>query len=172
LFFRERPARPLLFVKEKEVRKMTAERGIVERVEPGWAWVKTKRSSACENCDSRHHCLAQGGDQMVVKAQNTVRAKKGDEVELYLSAATKLKGTAIVYLLPVLGIFVGAFSAGPLSETLGLNPSLGMGIFTITGLVSAVFLMRYLADRMAARQTLNPLVKRVIRSARSMPAAR
>jgi sigma-E factor negative regulatory protein RseC len=151
---------------------MTAERGIVESVEAEWAWVKTKRSSACENCDSRHHCLAQGGDQMVVKAQNTVRAKKGDEVELYLSTATKLKGTAIVYLLPVLGLFVGAFSAGPLSEALGLNPSLGMVIFTITGLVSAVFLMRYLADRMAARQTLNPLVKRVIRSARSMPPAR
>jgi sigma-E factor negative regulatory protein RseC len=149
---------------------MSAERGIVERIEAEWAWVKTKRSSACENCDSRHHCLAQGGDQMVVKAQNTVRAKKGDEVELYLSTATKLKGTAIVYLLPVLGIFVGAFSAGALSEALGLNPSLGMVIFTITGFVSAVFLMRYLADRMAARQTLNPLVKRVIRSPRSMPA--
>jgi sigma-E factor negative regulatory protein RseC len=149
---------------------MSAERGIVERIEAEWAWVKTKRSSACENCDSRHHCLAQGGDQMVVKAQNTVRAKKGDEVELYLSTATKLKGTAIVYLLPVLGLFVGAFSAGPLSETLGLNPSLGMAIFTITGLVSAVFFMRYLADRMAARQSLNPLVKRVIRSARSTPA--
>ena len=148
---------------------MTAERGIVERVEPGWAWVKTKRSSACENCNSRHHCLTQGVDQMVVKAQNTVRAKKGDEVELYLSTATKLKGTAIVYLLPVLGIFVGAFSAGPLSGALGLNPSLGMVIFTITGIVSAVFLMRYLADRMAAKQTLTPLVKRVIRSTRSIP---
>ncbi|MEJ2730765.1 MAG: SoxR reducing system RseC family protein [Deltaproteobacteria bacterium] len=151
---------------------MTAERGIVERVEPGWAWVKTKRSSACENCNSRHHCLTQGGDQMVVKAQNTVRAKKGDEVELYLSTATKLKGTAIVYLLPVLGIFVGAFSAGPLSEALGLNPSLGMAVFTLTGLVLAVFLMRYLAKRMAARQKLTPLVKRVVRSARSIPAQR
>jgi sigma-E factor negative regulatory protein RseC len=149
---------------------MTVERGIVEKVEPGWAWVKTKRSSACASCGSRHHCLTQGADQMVVKAQNTAGAKKGDEVELFLSTKTKLKGTAIVYLLPVLGIFVGAFSAGPLSEALGLNPSLGMVIFTITGIVSAVFLMRYLADRMASRQTLSPLVKRVIKSARSMPA--
>ena len=149
---------------------MPAERGIVERVEPGWAWVKTKRSSACENCGSRHHCLTQGGDQMVVKAQNAARANEGDEVELYMSTATKLKGTAIVYLLPVAGLFVGAFSAGPLSGALGLNQSLGMVIFTITGLVSAVFVMRYLSDRMAARQTLNPQVKRVIRSARSMSA--
>jgi sigma-E factor negative regulatory protein RseC len=149
---------------------MTVERGIVEKVEPGWAWVKTKRSSACASCGSRQHCLTQGADQMVVKAQNTARAKKGDEVELYLSTKTKLKGTAIVYLIPVLGIFIGAFSATSLSGALGLNPSLGMVIFTITGLVSAVFLMRYLADRMATRQLLNPLVKRVIRSARSVPA--
>lgn len=151
---------------------MSAERGIVEKVEPGWAWVKTKRSSACASCDSRHHCLTQGSDQMVVKAQNTADAKKGDEVELYLSTKTKLTGTAIVYLIPVFGIFVGAFSANPLSEALGLNPSLGMALFTITGLVSAVFLMRYLANRMDSKQTLTPLVKRVVMSARSTPIKR
>ena len=151
---------------------MSAERGIVEKVEPGWAWVKTKRSSACSSCGSRHHCLTQGSDQMVVKAQNTARAKKGDEVELYLSSKTKLKGTAIVYLIPVFGIFIGAFTANPLSEALGLNSSVGMAVFTLTGLVLAVFLMRYLANRMDSKQALTPLVKRVVISARSTPIKR
>ena len=152
---------------------MSAERGIVENVEPGWAWVKTKRSSACASCNNRHHCsVVEGGDQMLVKAQNTVDAKKGDEVELYLSTKTKLKGTAIVYLLPVLGIFVGAFSANPLSQALGLNPSLGMAFFTLAGLVASVLLMRHLANRMTAKQALTPLVKRVIGSTRSMPIKR
>ena len=151
---------------------MPAERGIVENVEAGWAWVKTKRSSACSSCGSRHHCLTQGSDQMVVKAQNTAQAKKGDEVELYLSTKTKLTGTAIVYLIPVFGIFVGAFSANPLSAALGLNPSLGMALFTLTGLVLSVFLMRYLANRMDSKQALTPLVKRVVMSARSTPIKR
>ncbi len=151
---------------------MSAERGIVQNVEPGWAWVKTRRSSACASCDSRHHCLTQGGDQMLVKAQNTVQAKKGDEVELYLSSKTKLKGTAIVYLIPVFGIFVGAFTANPLSNALGLNPSVGMAVFTLTGLVLAVFLMRYLANRMDSKQALTPLVKRVVINARSTPTKR
>jgi sigma-E factor negative regulatory protein RseC len=151
---------------------MSAEHGIVEKVESGWAWVKTKRSSACASCASRHHCLTQGADQMLVKAQNTAQAKKGDEVELYLSTRTKLKGTAIVYLLPVFGILAGAFSASPLSKALGLNPSLGMAVFTLTGLVLAVFLMRYLANRMDANQALTPLVKRVIMSARTVPVER
>jgi len=152
---------------------MSAERGIVENVEPGWAWVKTKRSSACASCSSHHHCsMVEGGDRMVVKAQNTAQAKKGDEVELYLSTKTKLKGTAIVYLLPVFGVFVGAFSATPLSKALGLNPSLGMAVFTLTGLVIAVFLMRYLANRMDSNQALTPLVKRVIRNARTLPLER
>jgi sigma-E factor negative regulatory protein RseC len=109
---------------------------------------------------------------MVVKAQNSAQAKRGDEVELYLSTKTKFKSTAIVYLIPVLGIFVGAFSADPISKALGLNPSLGMVVFTLTGLVSAVFLMRYLANRMATKQALIPLVKRVIISARSAPIER
>lgn len=151
---------------------MSAERGIVERVEPGWAWVKTKRSSACADCASSHHCLIQGSDQMLVKAQNAIQAQKGDEVELYLSTTTKLKGTAIVYLIPVLGIFIGAFSANPLSEAIGLNPSLGMAVFTLTGLISAVFLMRFLANRMDVKHKLTPQVKRVIMRARSMPAGR
>jgi sigma-E factor negative regulatory protein RseC len=151
---------------------MSAERGTVEKVEAGWAWVKTKRSSACSSCASRSHCLTQGSDQMVVKAQNTAQAKKGDEVELYLSTKTKLKGTAIVYLVPVFGIFAGAFSANPLSAAIGMNPSLGMAVFTLTGLVLSVFLMRYLANRMDSKQALTPLVKRVVMSARSTPIKR
>jgi sigma-E factor negative regulatory protein RseC len=151
---------------------MSAERGIVEKVEAGWAWVKTKRSSACSSCASRSHCLTQGSDQMVVKARNIAQAKKGDEVELYLSTKTKLKSTAIVYLIPVFGIFVGAFSANPLSAAIGMNPSLGMALFTLTGLVLSVFLMRYLANRMDSKQALTPLVKRVVMSARSTPIKR
>jgi sigma-E factor negative regulatory protein RseC len=151
---------------------MSAERGVVEKVEAGFAWVKTKRSSACSSCGSRHHCLTQGSDQMVVKAQNTARAKKGDEVELYLSSKTKLKGTAIVYLIPVLGIFVGAFSANPLSTAIGLNPSVGMALFTISGLVASVWLMRYLANRMGSTDALTPVVKRVVFSARTTPIKR
>ena len=151
---------------------MSAERGTVEKIEADWAWVKTKRSSACSSCASRHHCLTQGGDQMLVKAQNTARAKKGDEVELYLSTKTKLKGTAIVYLIPVFGLFVGAFSADPLSKAVGMNPSLGMAVFTLAGLILSVFLMRYMANRMDSKQTLTPLVKRVIMTARSTPIKR
>ena len=151
---------------------MSAERGTVEKVEANWAWVKTKRSSACSSCASRHHCLTQGGDQMLVKAQNTARAKKGDEVELYLSTKTKLKGTAIVYLIPVVGIFVGAFSANPLSAAIGMNPSLGMAVFTLAGLILSVFMMRYMANRMDSKQALTPLVKRVTMAARSAPNKR
>ena len=152
---------------------MSAERGIVENVGHGWAWVKTKRSSACASCSSRHHCsMVEGGDQMLVKAQNTAKAKKGDEVELYLSTKTKLKCTAIVYLLLVFGIFLGAFSANLLSDAMGFNPSLGMVLFTLAGLVSAVFFMRYLANRMASKQALTLLVKRVIMKNRYRPTER
>ena len=152
---------------------MADERGIVENVEQGWAWVKTKRSSACSHCSGRHHCrMVEGDYQMVVKAQNTAQAQKGDKVELYLSTKAKLKCTAIVYLMPVFGIFLGAFSANTLSDALGLNQSLGMVMFTITGLVLAGFLMRYLVNRMASGQAYTPLIKRVIISASSMPNKR
>jgi positive regulator of sigma E activity len=116
--------------------------------------------------------MIEGGAQMVVKAQNTAQAKKGDEVEIYLSTKAKLKCTAIVYLMPVFGIFLGAFSANTLSDALGISQSLGMVMFTIMGLLLAVFLMRYLANRMVSGQAYTPLIKRVIMRASSMPIVR
>ena len=93
---------------------MSAERGIVENVEQGWAWVKTKRSSACGSCSSRHHCsIVEGGDQMVVKAQNTAQAKKGDEVELYLSTKTKLKCRLLFICFRFLEFFWARFQPIP-----------------------------------------------------------
>jgi hypothetical protein len=53
-----------------------------------------------------------------------------------------------------------------------MNPSLGMALFTLTGLVLSVFLMRYLANRMDSKQALTPLVKRVIMVAQSTPIKR
>lgn len=145
---------------------MTSERGIVESVESGWAWVLTRRKEMCERCGHRGSChIVQGSDRMVIKAKNLAHARKGDEVELYLSTKTKLKGLFILYMFPVLGLSVGAFSANSLSEALRLNQNLGMVLFTLSGLIVAFLLARFLAGRMEASQKLTPLVSRVLRRA-------
>ena len=145
---------------------MSTEQGIVKQVEPGWAWVKAKRLGATSGCGCYDHChMVEGGNKMVIKAVNRAQAREGDLVVLYLSTSAKFKCIATVYLLPVLGIFVGAFSSKYLSLLIGLDPSWGMALFTISGLVAALALMRILASRMAHQERFTPIVKRIVRPA-------
>ena len=75
---------------------------------------------------------------MVIKAVNLAQAREGDLVVLYLSTGAKFKCIVTVYLLPVLGFFTGVFSSNNLSHLIGLDPSWGMALITIAGVVAAV----------------------------------
>jgi len=143
---------------------MSQETGIVESIDEKWVWVKTQRKSACSHCGHKDHChIVEGSDLMLVKAKNAADAKKGDEVELFISTATKLKCVFMVYMVPVFGLMIGAFSASSLSGLLGLNPKIGTVLFSLAGVVLAYILVRRYSNRMEIKDALTPLVKRVIK---------
>ena len=147
---------------------MSAENGTVERVENGWAWVRADRTAGCGHCGHKGACnMIEGTDHMLVKASNNAAAGVGDNVELFLSTKTRMKSMLILYILPVVGLLVGALSGGSLSRTFGLNENFGILIFTFAGLVLAFVLVRVLGTRMDTKQELTPIVSRVIRRARS-----
>lgn len=147
---------------------MHTEKGIVKSIEGGWAWVLIRRTHACSHCSQKDLChMVEGTDRMVVKAKNPASARKGDEVELYLSTKSKLKGLFILYMFPVLGLLIGAFSANSLSGVLGFNKELGMVLFTLSGLILAFLLAKLLAARMETNRELTPIVSRVVGRHRS-----
>lgn len=149
---------------------MATEKGIVQDIENGFAWVLTRRKDACGDCGHKHHCHSvEGMDRMVTKARIGARVRVGDEVQLHLSTKTKLKGLFVLYMFPVIGVLVGAFSANSLSELLGLNQNMGTALFTVAGFVIAVLLARFVGDRMEARDELMPLIVRVV--GRASPSA-
>ena len=145
---------------------MSTEQGIVKQVEPGWAWVKAKRLGASSGCGCYDPCHTIDGNKMVIRAANPAHAKIGDVVVLYLSTSAKFKCIATVYLLPVLGLFAGAFGSSYLSQLIGLDPAWGMALFTMAGVAAAVVLMRFLANRLAHQEEFTPIVKRIVRPGR------
>jgi sigma-E factor negative regulatory protein RseC len=150
---------------------MSAENGTVERVENGWAWVLTERKAGCGDCGHKGSCnMIEGADHMLVKALNSARARVGDSVELFLSTKTKIKSMLILYILPVIGLLVGALSGGSLSRVVGLNENFGTLLFTFMGLALAFILVRLLGARMDSKQELTPAVSRVTRRAVSSPS--
>lgn len=141
---------------------MSSERGIVERIEKEYAWVRTKRKSACSGCSNRSHCSnLSGGNHMLVKVSNPVKAKKGDMVEVFLRTSLQLKCTFIIYMIPVLGLIAGALSAAPLANVFQISDSLGIVIFTSSGFLLSVFLSRFLINRIATGDQARPVIRRI-----------
>jgi sigma-E factor negative regulatory protein RseC len=102
---------------------MSVEKGIVEKVENGFAYVRAQRKSACGSCASRSHCssLHSGSNYMLVKTSNRLQARKGAMVSFQINSGTLLKYTFIVYIVPVMGLLLGALSASHLATFLGMN---------------------------------------------------
>ena len=145
---------------------MSQETGIVETVEEEWVWVKTQRKSACAHCGHKDHChTIEGGDRMLVKAKNPVAARKGDEVELFLDTKTQLKCVFMVYMVPVIGLLIGAFSGNSLSTFAGLSPNMVILLFSAIGLGAGFMITRFFSNRMETKNALTLRVTRVVKRA-------
>ena len=144
---------------------MDIEKGTVQKIEEGWAWVETRRTGSCEDCSQKRHCLTlgEGNDRMLVKADNVAQARTGDEVEIHLNTKTKLKGLFMIYMFPVIGLLIGALSGKSLSTLLGLNGDLVTVLSSFCGMALAFFLARVLGFRMKENNELTPIVSRIIR---------
>jgi sigma-E factor negative regulatory protein RseC len=85
------------------------------------------RKGACGGCRSTPHgcqnCLASA--KMESRVANPLRAQPGDLVKVFLSSSNLYTGAAILYLLPILGLLLGAFIGIWASTSLGLSKSLG-----------------------------------------------
>lgn len=104
--------------------KMAEHIGMVIKTESSnYAQVVTDRKGACGGCQSSpggcRSCLT--GAKMESRVANPVGAEPGDLVKVHLSSANLFTGAAILYLLPVLGLLLGAFSGLWASRAFGLT---------------------------------------------------
>ncbi len=87
---------------------MIEEIGFVVQVGENTAVVRTERSSACEGCASAGFChMAEGEQEVSVEAENPLHAVKGQKVRISIPTASFLKGTFMLYLFPLIGLFAG-----------------------------------------------------------------
>lgn len=136
---------------------------MVAKVENGFAYVRAQRKSACGSCASRSHCssLHSGSNYMLVKTNNKLDAKKGAMVSFEINSGTLLKYTFIIYVVPVLGLLLGALSAGHLATFLGMNTAFALVFFTLSGLGVAIYFSRLIIRRHRSNNELIPTIKRI-----------
>ncbi len=122
---------------------MIEETGRVLAIEEGFADVETIRTSSCTSCRARHgcghHAIAQvsSSNRMRMRAIDPFSVEVGQEVVIGIPEDTLLQASVWMYLIPLLGLIVGA-----------VLPSLWGGgsgvaaIFSIMGLAGGLLLAR------------------------------
>jgi len=151
---------------------MIEEAAVVVEAGDGYAWVETWRRSACGACSASDGCgtamLAQvWGDRRVrVRALSTLSLQPGDAVIVGLAEGALLRGSLLVYLLPLALLVAGALLgqaafAGAGEEPVILSGAVGLGL----GFLAA----RVVSRRLRSDTRFQPVVMRRLDAA-PMPA--
>lgn len=141
---------------------MLEEHGMVVKVEDEFAWIQTQRHNACGHCHSKDSCgtasLSQVLGQKVtqVKVFNHLSARVGDSVVVGLEEQALLRGSLVIYFLPLLCLFATAFFAEAWFQSEPLTI-----FFGIVGLVVGLFWVKRITARMEDNIHYQPVILRI-----------
>lgn len=143
---------------------MIVERGtVIGPAGAGRVWVETRRHGVCGACEARSGCgihllgEAGGGRRNRVAVLAEAGCEPGEVVELGLREHALLLGSAMVYLVPLCGLFAGAVLAlaafGPAAEGAAL-------VGGLLGLALGLAHTRRFARRIARDPRFQPVILR------------
>lgn len=130
---------------------------VISQDDSGWVQVEVQLKSACNHCSNSDNC----GASSVAKAFGTKvqrfsvacskPCKEGDILKLGLSESVVLKAAALVYMMPLAGLFVGGLIGQLLASNLGLAADLLSLFGAVIGSVGFWLLGKRQARRLEAQ---------------------
>ncbi len=140
--------------------------GFILETKGKYATISTTRRGICEGCADQSSCSFENalgkGTPEEVTALNSIEAKAGDTVEFDLIGHTELKISLIVWIVPLIGILIGAFAGSNLHGHIGLSKDIGTLLGVVVGFLAAFSLVVFLDRRSAKSRVLMPLILRRI----------
>ena len=141
---------------------MIEETGRVVAVEEGAVWVETLRKTTCSTCSANAGCgqglmdkLGVGRQRGFVRVLTDLQLALDDEVVIGIREDLLLRAAVLVYLLPLLGLLVGAL----LASSLGLAEGLVI-LGALCGLLTAWLVVRWHCRRGQDDPAQQPVVLR------------
>lgn len=134
---------------------MIEEQASVVSVQGDQIWVETKRKSVCGTCSARKGCGTASLEQLFgrrrtqMMVSTSLPVKTGDEVILGIEESTLLRGSLLLYGLPLLLLIAGAIV---MSYAI---PGAGE-LYVISGAVTGLILGLYLVAGYSRKLRLNP----------------
>ncbi len=142
---------------------MLEETGIVTKIDGNMARVLVQKKSACDGCSVEGACKATP-EGMDIEALNAVHAKVGQRVKILMTPRDYLKGTMIVYGLPLVVFIAGAIFGKNIGEEYlkGMNSDLIAAIAGFIALAVSLAGVRIWSKRMELRTEYKPVIEEII----------
>jgi sigma-E factor negative regulatory protein RseC len=144
---------------------MIEETGTVIRLDGDWAVVEPDKTGSCGSCSLKGGCGTASLSRFFSRrrhafhAKNPVHARPGDTVVMGLEESSLVRGSLIVYLLPLISMILTAGLLTAWAALNDFNQDLMALIGLISGLVFGGFLARILSLR--HRESLYPRIIRI-----------
>lgn len=120
---------------------MIKETALVTSADATTAWVKTRRSEACESCSAKDSCgTSSNFEEVTIKVDNTINVKAGDSVVIGVETKPMLFLTFLLYVFPIIFLIAGALIGNWLAGSFAVDPSFlsmaaGFSLFGISILI-------------------------------------
>jgi len=142
---------------------MIEEIGVVTKVEGNMAKVIVQKRGACDGCKAQGTCQTTP-EGMEIEAVNMAQAKEGQEVKISIDAQTYLKGTMLVYGLPLVFFITGAIVGKNIGENFfeEKNSDLVAAIVGFAALVISLLGIKIWAKKTEEKKDQKPVIEEIV----------
>lgn len=140
------------------------EEAVVRRVAGNMAVVESVQHDACAHCGAKGACDAMGGGKArQVAALNQAGAKVDDRVEIAISRRAVMGAGALVYMVPVVAVIVGAVVGQKMGPSWGWDPTNAAVLLALGSLAVTWLIISRISRVLAGRRGFSVRIVRVLR---------
>ncbi|AGX41572.1 SoxR reducing system RseC family protein [Clostridium saccharobutylicum] len=136
---------------------MKTEQGLVIEVSDNVAKIKVGRHNDCKNCGA-----CPGNDSIVITATNKIGAKPGQRVAFEVKESNFLMATFVVFVLPIIALFIGVLLGGVVSKYIGSNIRISQIIGGIIMFVLSLIFVKSFDKTASANNKSQPVIVRIL----------
>jgi sigma-E factor negative regulatory protein RseC len=130
------------------------------------ARLSTSKRGPCEGCAEEGSCAPSfgpaGATVEELMAENPLGAVPGDRVEFELAGHEELKASLLVWLGPLVGLFLGAGLGVSAAGSIGAGPDGGAALGGLVGLALAYAVLSRIDRRAASDARLVPRIRKIL----------
>jgi sigma-E factor negative regulatory protein RseC len=147
---------------------MIEERAQVVEIKGSTLVLQAQRQSACSACSASSGCGTSVLSRVVgrkftrFQAENNVNARVGDTVIVAIPEDTLVKGSLVMYLVPILGMFVTGLLADYSLDPASSYRDIMIALIAVAGFAGGAFVARKYFSSHATTHRYTPVVLRKI----------